>query len=251
MIFPKNTFPLLMIIVFIFHCGLDVEHPTPPASPQWVEKSLPEEWPERGIDAHESRGIYLQWEPNSEEEIDAYIIYRAIGFDELDSLGEYSLLARLESESSFPTEMRDPNARVGTRYYYKLKAEDGTGNKSDFSEAASYMLMNEVALSGMYPNGKSTGLASDRELSWVYNYNNEIEDYIVTIVTDELELVYRAAFQPGNYTGSSGEEWTIPDSVLLTIGNVYLWRIDTGANYYEELEITGSESKWASFFYAG
>jgi hypothetical protein len=91
-----RKFWLQLILFFqisflFFQCGLDVEDPTPPPPPIWVQKSLPKEWPERGIDAHESGGISLEWESNFSEEIVAYNIYRATWYELNDSLGEYEL----------------------------------------------------------------------------------------------------------------------------------------------------------------
>ena len=97
--FRPVTFGSLLVCGFsllILNCGLDVEDPIPPSPPVWVEKSFPEEWPESGIDAHESGGIYLEWEPNPEGDIVAYKIYRSV-FDEIEGVqGEYGILARLD-----------------------------------------------------------------------------------------------------------------------------------------------------------
>ena len=51
------TFSLSLLTI---QCGLNIEDSTPPSPPVWVQKSLPEEWPEPGIDAHESGGIFLE-----------------------------------------------------------------------------------------------------------------------------------------------------------------------------------------------
>ena len=96
-LFPLLTFNFAFLISA---CGLDVEDPTPPSPPVWVQKSLPEEWPEQGIDAHESDGIYLEWEPNPDEDITAYRIHRATLYAINDSLGDYGLLTTLELEST-------------------------------------------------------------------------------------------------------------------------------------------------------
>ena len=85
---------VLCIGLNIQSCGIDVEDPKLPKSPTWVHKSFPEEWPERGIDAHETNGIYLEWEPNGGTDISAYHIYRATYYEYNDSLGHYEFLAR-------------------------------------------------------------------------------------------------------------------------------------------------------------
>jgi hypothetical protein len=42
------TMFFLIVLIVLIGCGFDVEDPTPPSPPMWVEKSLLEEWPERG-----------------------------------------------------------------------------------------------------------------------------------------------------------------------------------------------------------
>ena len=106
-----------LLLTFIFalvtnQCGLDIEDPTPPSPPVWVQKSLPNEWPERGIDAHESGGIFLEWEPSLQEDIVAYSVYRSIQFEELDSLGDDELIARLEVDSNMKHEYVDQQANI-------------------------------------------------------------------------------------------------------------------------------------------
>ena len=100
--FRSSTFRLLLSLIFFnfISCGLDIEDPTPPSTPVWVQKSLPEIWPERGIDAHESGGIFLEWEPNPEDDIEAYSIFRAERFEEDDSLGKYELLTVIPIETN-------------------------------------------------------------------------------------------------------------------------------------------------------
>jgi hypothetical protein len=230
-------------------CGLDIEDPTPPTPPVWVQKSLPEEWPERGIDAHESGGIFLEWRYDPTENFDSYLLYRAEWFDSLDSLGNYDLLSRLETEAVPLNKFVDVMAHNRIRYYYKIRAEDDTGNRSEFSDSVTYMLLPAIRLIEMNPNGNTSLLPRDRTLSWIFNYQ-EMEEYILTIVTEQNELVYRILFQPHSYTGGV-EEWQIPIEIGLGISTIYKWRIDTGADYYYHLESTGSESAWATFVYNG
>ena len=117
----------LNFALLISACGLDIEDPTPPSPPVWVQKSLPEEWPERGIDAHESGGIYLEWYSQPEIEIMAYHVFRATWYETLDSLGDYELLASLERGSIGSTEFVDEEISILVRYFYKLKAENDSG----------------------------------------------------------------------------------------------------------------------------
>ena len=235
--------------IILFSCGLDVEDATPPSKPIWIQKSLPEEWPERGIDAHESGGIYLEWESSQSENIIAYTIYRATWFDVNDSLGEYESLAQVDTESAENTEYLDQSAELRIRYYYKLKSTNSADSQSAFSDSVHYMLIPSISVQSLNPNGVLDTLGAERSLSWAWNYHNEMQDYILTIVTLNGELVYRIMLQPGSYDGS-GEEWIIPDSIQFEVDTRYLWRIDTGGDYIDNREMTGSESPWATFMVA-
>ena len=246
---------LAMLLTFNFtllisSCGLDVEDPTPPLPPIWVEKSLPEEWPEKGIDAHESGGIYLEWKPNIEEDIVAYNIYRATWFDVNDSLGDYDLIVSVELESIPELEYIDNGANAMTKYYYKLKAQDGADNLSVDSDSLVYSLHPALPASTMSPNGISDTLDAERLLSWRYNYRIAMEDYCLTILSEENEFITRILLSPSNYVGWD-ESWQIPAVILLEPDQVYFWRIDTGAGYVDDMETAGSESQWASFVYRG
>ena len=251
--FRLLTFGLLLTFNFSFlisNCGLDVEDPTLPSPPVWVQKSLPEEWPEHGIDANESDQIFLEWEEVAED-IKAYYLYRATWYDALDSLGEYYLLSSLEAKSLSKFEFRDQFATIRIRYYYKLKSEDMSENMSEFSASISYMLLPPVSSSSMSPNGLSMGLETNRNLYWYYDHHHaEMENFILTIISLENELIARVLVQPANYTGG-WEEWQIPSNISLVRGAYYKWRVDAIARINEGLESSGSESVWAVFIYDG
>jgi hypothetical protein len=246
----KLSTPILLLLIWglLTQCGLDIEDPTPPSPPKWIQKSLPEEWPERGIDAHESEGIYLEWEPNSEENIAAYLIYRAEYFEGNDSLGDYDLLARFQLESIPGLEFIDTSGKTRKRYYYKLKAEDTANNRSAYSDSISYSLLPQISINWMIPNGILTSLDTDRSLDWHYPYSIEMENYCLSILNQNNDFIFRAIINPGSYV-SGWESWLLPDSVTLHPGQIYKWRIDAAAKYENGLESTGSESPWAMFLY--
>ena len=251
--FPNYLFAPILglgIIVFFVACpGVDVEDATPPSKPEWIQKSLPEEWPERGIDAHESGGIFLEWEPNLGEDIARYFIYRAIWFELADSLGEFELLTRLDTEVLRETSFLDEQIIVNQKYYYKLMAEDNSGNLSEYSDETSYSLLYNISAELLLPNGQNEPLPMNRNLQWGNYYYSDLEDYCLTILTLDNALIIRLILQPTNYTGEL-EHWRIPDTVNLISGSVYKWRIDMGADYVDGRESLGSESSWASFLYS-
>jgi len=228
-------------------CGLDIEDPTPPTPPVWVQKSLPEEWPERGIDAHESGGIFLEWEPPLEDNIISYVIERAIWYDSKDSLGAFLGIGRIDMESSPHYEFIDTQASYRTDYYYRIYNEDSAGNLSEYSDSLFYYLLLQVSNQLMSPNGITIPLSTSRTLSWTYSLSVELERYCITVLSEINHLIIRENIMPGNYSGGR-ELWTIPDEIMLTPGRVYKWRIDTGAKYFDGRERAGSESHWATFF---
>jgi hypothetical protein len=230
----------------MFHCGVDVEESIAPTTPQWVQKSLPAEWPERGIDAHESNSIYLEWDSNPEENIAAYILYRAEYFDSNDSLGDYSILASLGIDSNISCEYIDSEAKIRRKYYYKIRAEDLAENKSAYSDSLAYLLLPQLFIAEMSPNSVIDTLNSERLLHWFYRFNFEMEDYCVTLLDHQNRLITRAVLSPVDYV-SGAESWYIPDSIDLESEKIYKWRIDIGARYDNGYENSGSESPWATF----
>jgi len=247
---PFASMVTLLMSSLLFQCGFDVEDPTPPSPPVWVEKSLPEEWPERGIDAHESGGIYLEWEPSPDGDVIAYNIYRTTWYHVNDSLGDYDMLSSLNIDTTPELKYVDNAVNNGTTYYYKLKSMGGTNNLGDFSESSVYSLLPKLEFSSMSPNGTNSTLGSERLLSWSYGYHIEMEDYCLTVLTEENEYVTRKRLLSSNYVGGA-QSWQIPIEILLDSGQVYRWRVDIGARYMDGRETAGSESHWATFLYLG
>ena len=259
--YPKSTeikwarmgYWLISLLIFNFAllisaCGLDVEDPTPPSPPVWVQKSLHEEWPEHGIDAHESGRIYFEWEPNPEDNISAYLIYRAEYFEVTDSMGDYELLEHIQTESLVDMEYIDTHSAIRAKYYYRLQAVDRADNLSAFSDSLMYSLLPQLYLGEMTPNGTSDELNPDRYLTWRYIHSIEMEDYCLTILSAENELIVRKILIPRSYLGVV-ETWRIPENIIFEPNQIYKWRIDASANYVDQFETAGSESQWATFFY--
>ena len=245
----KEYLIILFALLILDSCGLDIEDSTPPSTPQWIEKSMPDDWPERGVDAHQNSAIFLEWEESIDQDIVGYDIYRAEWDDTNDSMSDYGLIAKLESGSLQRNEYSDDQAHTRVGYFYKLRSRNDSDNESSFSDSVYYELLPSVRLQTMTPNGVSDTLGESRLLSWQYIYTIEMENYQVTILTETNELVYRSTFLPGDYTSSSNEKWKIPMDVILESGNIYKWRIDTAANYISERETSGSESDWGYFYF--
>ena len=241
---------IFQISLIFFSCGLDVEVPTPPSPPTWVQKSLPVEWPERGIDAYANGGIYLEWEDDNGDNVKAYEIYRAVFFDLQDSLEDFELLVHLNLNTLQNWEYVDYEVSAGIQYCYVIRAVDQSGVFSTASDSIHYSLLTAINIANMFPNARNDQLPDDRKLRWSYNYVIEMEDYIITILSDDNELITRQIFTPQNYLGWT-EYWQIADEIGLDSGAVYRWRVDVGAKYVEGVELAGSESNWATFLYLG
>jgi hypothetical protein len=237
---------IISFLISCLTCGVNVEDPTPPSKPQWIEKSDLDAWPERGIDAHESVGIYLEWGFAPDEDIMAYNLYRATWFDAQDSLGDYSLITRMETESLLKHEYIDRQVSTGSKYFYKLNAEDASNNISEYSDSTYYTLATQISSEYLTPNGRTVTLGSDRTLTWVAIIQIDLKDFYLTLLSDENELMTRIFRAPTNYTGLK-EKYVIPDSIALVPGTVYQWRIDIETAD----EYSSSESPWAPFLYAG
>ena len=246
--FRLSTFGLLLTFNFALitiQCGLDIEDPTPPLPPIWVEKSLPEEWPERGIDAHESGGIFMEWESKSDADIATYYLYRAIQDEWSDSIGDFTLISQLVTNTSPVMNFIDREVKFSTKYSYKLRAESSSGSLSDYSDSVFYVLLPPIEFETMVPNGQDCYLSNNRALFWQNELDMQLEDYCLTILGEDNRFILRIILAPSNFIGVQ-ESWVIPESTILSNGR-YKWRIDFGAQYFQDKESAGSESSWAVF----
>ncbi len=245
-----STLGLLLTINFallISSCGLDIEDSTSPSTPQWVEKSMPEEWPERGIDAHESGGIFLEWDDIHDENINSYSIHRAQYYKDNDSLGNYSVLTQLLAGNPQGDYYVDRDVDLDVQYFYKVQSEDNTGKQSKFSDSIFYTLL-PTYLYDLRPSGYFDTLNQARELYWTSGFHIDVEDYTITILNENYEPVYRELFSPSSYTDRE-QSRQIPENISLIDKKIYKWRIDTGADYIDGIETAGSESPWSTFLY--
>ncbi len=255
----RQTLPrigLYSLLLLVVACGTDVEDPYPPSAPHWVEKTAVEVWPERGIDA-EPGGIFLEWEPNPEPDVTAYLIYRAEYNDTLPEL-EFELLYTVDQQTQGAlTSYLDETAAVDVRYYYFLRARDTGDNLSPPSDTLFYQRLPAVDPASMFPRTFEDTISLMPRFEWNYGYHTAMEDYVITILRyNDESLVERVWFQPGDYTGGR-EHWDFHphwevrdgDSVWVTLepGTRYQWRIEQNAQYDGNREHAGAESAWAYF----
>lgn len=251
----RKHISILIFLIFQFSifnlqsCGLDVEDSTPPSPPVWVEKSFPEEWPEHGVDAHESGGIYLEWKANPvEENVSEYRIYKRPITGLADSLSDYEQIVSIVANELDLYHYVDRFAESYVNNVYRLQAVDQSGNISAYSDTAAYVLMYKISPYTLVPNGQRDTLNSARELEWHFSYHALMETYVITILSESNSLQHRSEFYPSTYVGGT-EKYSIPVGVLLEHGKAYRWRIDLMGDYFEGKEQSGSESVWAYFYY--
>jgi len=245
--FWLHSFFIFNFAFLTIECGLDVEDPTPPSAPVWVQKSLPEEWPELGIDAHESGGIILEWRANPlNENVGVYQVFRAEYFDLEDSLGTFTHLRSIYHESNLNHKYTDTSVQLYITYFYSLRAIDNSGNVSEFSDTLFYTLLEPQNIEMMLPNG--TTLPITRCLTWIGGWSIPFEKWTITIVTQNGKLVLRDTFLPHNYLGEE-EVFEIGNDIDLHSNMTYQWRVDIEAQYIGLEESAASESKWANFLY--
>ncbi len=238
---------ILVTIFVIFSCGEDIEDKDPPAAPLWIEKTPPLTWPEQGIDAYSGMAIYLEWYPSLDADVVEYRLFRSLYSTERDSLMSTEVIASIESIISEAYSYVDNEVSESTYYAYWLNAFDDANNISPSSDTIFYSAMPSVMNSTMAPNSKVESLTPPIRFSWDQGYWVEmaIQDYVITILGSNEEMILRIRMGPSNYTGD-GEIWMLPDSVQLPASQ-YKWRVDVAANYQNGLETQGGESAWAYF----
>ncbi|UCD70786.1 MAG: fibronectin type III domain-containing protein [Syntrophobacterales bacterium] len=114
----------------------------------------------------QARRIPLSWNPNPEKDIKHYIIYRS------DDAGKK--YKKIAAEPGDKTDFIDTKLTDGTTYYYKIKAVDGDGLESEFSETVS-------AITKAVPSSPK-GLKAERGrgkviISWEANPEADITRY--------------------------------------------------------------------------
>jgi len=245
----------IIVLLFAFipallfdSCGESLEDPTPPARPQWVEKSAPEDSVEHGIDADPIDDyIYLEWHPNSDEDISAYKIYRAEG----KSSAKFTLLTKVDAFSTFggDTIYIDDSVELNKIYHYYLLAVDQAGNKSEPSDTIRYGLIQKPDLN--YP--LILNISETRpEFEW-HDFTSFSYQYIIRvekIFPSEVIWIYR--FNKTNYADTfQSMVFDINNTASeyeLTAGTYYRWRVDAISEVDPfEIDVSGSESQWGYF----
>ena len=244
---------LLSFFIIAFQCH-DVENADPPSIPKIVEKSMYDKFIEEGIDAIEEQdAIIIQWEPNSEKDLEGYYIYKA-SEDSADDLG-YSKIATISVNDVNPivtaTEYIDYDVSLKIEYFYYIRASNQSKNVSDASDTVSYKLAAKPML--WFP--LSTDTTVSKIPTFQFRYSSDIDfgiSYFIIKVADiNGDSLWCYGFSRKGYGGSIQYVVFNEDNTsvsTLTPGNQYKWKIDAIApTGYNMPEIEGAESNWIQF----
>lgn len=181
---------ILPLFLLLFACPNPVEDPNPPSKPIWVEKSLPDDPIELGIDADHTSGnrIVLMWHPNTDDDLSAYHIYRGEVVMNSNNISTtvYEKIASIDPSQQFgvDTIYYDDNLTTYKNYYYYIEAEDLAENRSIPSDSITYKLLN--APTPVFPVNSTTNLFPT--FRWLDNaamfqYSNE---YVIRVESSGL-----------------------------------------------------------------
>jgi len=236
----------LFVIALLSACGENLEDPDPPARPEWVVKSLPEDTTETGIDADPNGDVInLEWLTGSEDDISNYRLYRAIDNDEdgFDLLTEIIPNLTAGTVNSYI----DEDVSIDRDYFYFLRAIDQAGNLSTRSDTIRYKLVTKVNL--LEPSGTISSVSPT--FKW-NDPSNSVSEYIIRVEQfNPHRVVWIASLIRSGYTDDEqSRSYGSTGSVFqneLSRDVIYRWRIDGVGNFDRENEISGSESNWSYF----
>ena len=134
-------------LLLLSSCGKDIDNidKEGPSKPNFKAKSLDSEFEEQGIDAvSEGDYIKIEWEPNSESDLEGYKLFRGES-SSIDSTW-IELTNDLDENDSTYTD-NDFNLLNNEQWYYRISAYDLNENDSDTSIVVRYKLLNKPNIS--------------------------------------------------------------------------------------------------------
>lgn len=244
---------------------LDVpEDPEPPVRPEWVQKSLPESFDERGIDADNTgkERIVLMWYQNQEEDLAGYEIYRADTSS--DNTFKKIRFRDIFQVQGVDTMMFDDSVSNHVDYFYCIKARDISGNLSISSDTISYRLINAPECISPVNSTVEAGLAFEwMDLASNYEFSTE---YVIRLENMSLgQTVWTARFTNIWYGYENNNPVSFqffncsdqqPDNLISCNTNlsrlvpgVYRWKIKaiSEVDNSTNLDEASGESEWAYF----
>jgi len=246
----RSIFFLLVIFVLFSTCGKNLEDPDPPSRPQWVEKSLPYDTTESGIDADPNGDvIVLEWLTGTEEDLDFYRIYRASGSTESD----FDLLDEMSADpvAGSENEYIDENVELDRIYFYFLRAVDQAGNLSPRSDTIEYKITQKVNI--LSPSGTISTVKPT--FQWADPVSSSSEYVIRVEKISPNRVIWLAGVTRQTYSVGETQSLVYGAGTIfhlaqseLSRGVNYRWRLDAVTSFNRDnTEIAGSESNWGYF----
>jgi len=213
---------------------------TAPDAPVLLQAPPDDAWDETGTDAiAEEDWIRVMWLASSEDDLQGYKIYRSFPPLNIKTLLAEQTVGSTDADTLYD----DRTVELGVRYTYTVTAFDRSGNESESSTEADYLLIAKLGIENL---SAPRGTISNRQpvFSWT-STGESIENYLRIYDSDENRTVWVSEGQnpfSSPHELSYNANGTAVDSLLLP-GREYRWRVDrTGG----ELR-SGSESNWVNF----
>jgi len=208
-----------------------------------VQKSAEDDSVEKGVDAKHipgsqppRDGIIIEWHPVEDNDLAGYVIRRSIVNDST-AFGVTSRVRR--AAGKIDTFYVDDNVSAGTRYYYRVSAEDAE-NEGPLSEPANYFLEEMCTLNAPTPTAPFDGnfrwqWPAIQPSQFIFRLLKEI------IPNTPFKLIFVQTF---DNDFSPNQEWSLAELGIgaLTPGR-YQWRVDIIGNEPN----SGSESDQINF----
>lgn len=239
----KNNIHIILCValgafLFFWSCEdtTSVDNPIP-GQVKLVDKSPEDEAVETGIDAEYifSNGIIIHWHPVQDNDLVGYRVYRST----IDSLAGFGLIANVRSQTAgrIDTSYFDNNVADGTRYYYRIAAED-EDQEGPRSKAANYRLEDVCILH--YP----PPFSSTFEFEWEWPSSQQPDSFIFRLLKQTAFGTYDPLLITKGSDYSPTPVWSLSqfgmDSLM---AGQYRWRIDIIGSESNN----GSESDWSGF----
>ncbi len=255
-----NRLTIMFIMTFFIGCSQERNDLRLP-SPRWVEKSLPTDLEERGIDAHNinlqnptQNSIKLMWYLDSENDIQQYKVFRSDVTDEQNTPIEFSNVFISETDTFYIDET--PN--VYLNYFYYLTTRSFEGVESHPSDTITYQLLKKPLAVPTFESEFSTQL----KFQWIDDQNTShiTSYYLIKIENEWGQGQWSCLFLNPNFL-NDGElvsfEYPINGfgcidhqgiNELLNPGKYY-WkikalRLGNGITTSNDHDVAGAESNW-------
>ena len=264
---PQTALPLLFAAVLAASCALSSgdEDLVSPEAPRMLEKTCPGgseyPFPERGMDAAEdNQGIRIEWDLEPiPDDLSGFEIYRSEHPDSqfilLDEDPEGFIVGDPEYYvfDDFDSELLPLGSICGERAWYYVRALDSSGNRSQPSDTATYLLWAPPAISPSWVQVLNDTL----DVSWQVGFFDDerfIGFHVLIADPQQSGLAWfrevSADLQPTMHRrwdlqgiGLPPGQWTLRVDAIISADSTALGLPSNP----EECSLSGSESIWISF----